>query len=252
MTNKPKPITKKTLRLMFARQLEESVEKARNGLLPPGEGEMVIPHGTLNEVLVEPAGAWAEAQFCLRFLGKKAPMLLPLVPGWASFSQGLGSISAIPMACGHFPQLMRNPWDLPASLQEGKAWECTNSLPEMDCWIANPKQRLACTLIAIGICRLAGELDRAQEYLASIREEIPAEYYQNEAGACAWAHGQRKAALKHWKSAGDLPMALFNRGLADACAGDFQQAQGCFQEALKAISASSGWHHLAALYLQSA
>ena len=250
MKKKPNPSTPKALREMFTKLLQNRVQQARKGTLPPDDGETVLPHGSLTGIAIDPANAWKESQFCLKASLGKATSSVPCVPGWAAFVQSLGSFSAMPMASGHFPHAMKNLWDLPEGLTGETCWNTGPSLPELEGWVNHPKQSVARILIATGICRLGGEHELAERYLYSIKGEIACEAFQNELGALEWAKGSHTSARNCWEKAAGLPMADFNLGLAWLADGNRNKAANHFQQALANIPSSSGWHHLGELYQQ--
>lgn len=252
MKKKPKPSTPKALREMFTRLLQNRVQQALKGILPPDEGETVLPHSSLTGIAIDPANAWKESQFCLKSALGKAPSSIPCVPGWVGFIQSMGSFSAMPMASGHFPQAMKNLWDLPEGLSGESSWNTGASLPELEGWVNHPKQSVARHLIATGTCRLSGEHDLAKKYLDAIERDISGEAFQNEMGALEWARGSHKSARACWEKAESLPMACFNLGLACLADGSKNKATHHFQQAVAAIPSTSGWHHLGELYLQIA
>ena len=71
----------------------------------------------------------------------------------------------------------------------------------------------------------------------------------NERAALAWQRGDRATAETLWKSLPASGPVAFNRGVAAMAAGRKADAAKQFATAVQQLPESSGWHHLAQLYL---
>ncbi|HQR42685.1 MAG TPA: hypothetical protein PLX97_08370 [Gemmatales bacterium] len=102
-------------------------------------------------------------------------------------------------------------------------------------------------LSQLAIARLAGDHGKAAELIPQLDGEL---LQQNERAAQLWLEGDRVAARQQWDSLDDSqPVIAFNQGLAALVAGDTRRGRECLTRAAKGFSDTTGWHHLAELYL---
>lgn len=102
-------------------------------------------------------------------------------------------------------------------------------------------------LSQLAIARLAGDAEQVDRLV----NELPGETLQkNERAAQAWLAGDRENARGLWDSLpGDHPVVAFNQGLAALAAGEQERGRACLERAVAGFAESTGWHHLAELYL---
>ncbi|GEM_PF-578712 len=248
MTNKSKPNSSNNLKQLFASHLKQQILLFEQGISAPSFADTAIPLSTIADVTIDAVQAWKEAIFTTENLGKNAKVSLPSPPGWQSLIGSLSPFYSMPFASGHFPQAVRNPFEIPKLLQEEKDWAKLLPLPELDSWSKESLQR---KLISLGICRLAAQFDQATTLLNSIKNELPEPLFFNEQGANLWALGNRNQAMHFWNQLNDEPFACFNRGLGLLTQGETKLAVQQLQKASGQIPESSGWHHLAMLYQNS-
>lgn len=245
MNNDSKPLASNALSELFSSHLKQQINLFEQGLAAPSCSETVIPHGTISDVGIDPVPAWKDSVFPTLKIKTASSSSIPTPPGWQSMLSSLPPLFGIPFACGHFPQALRNPLELPKLINEESGWTNILPLPEIESW---SKGNLQKQLISLGIYRLAGKHDQANSLLSTIKEQLDSDIFHNEMGATYWTMGDHSKALKFWEKLGDEPFAFFNRGLAYLRLGREKLASEQLQNASKLIPTSSGWHHLANLY----
>jgi hypothetical protein len=102
-------------------------------------------------------------------------------------------------------------------------------------------------LSQLALARVGGDATRTSELIDQLDNE---HLRQNERAAQLWLSGDRTQAESLWHDI-DLnhPVIAFNRGLAALANGQHQRGQGCMTRAARGFPESTGWHHLAELYL---
>ncbi len=200
----------------------------------------VEPYEVLNGFRTDPRTAYTDAVAALKLLGvKDVPSSLP--PEWASYVQLLPATVAVPMAAGRFPQQVR---DL-AALLEGDAVHTPTPPSEaggfnaMRSWVK--KQGDGAAKLAAGIARSLGD-DPA---VPTGSDAVSA----NERAAALWTVGDVSPAVKLWLAMPDSPVAWFNRGMCLLFTDRAAEALPHLRKAVATLPETSGWQHLAELYL---
>ena len=162
----------------------------------------------------DPRTAWADATFALTFFGGKAPNDIPAE--WA-FQTNLAAASpAIPLAIGTFPQGLR---DVTPLLNQTEYKEL---LPQQGTVLSS-------------LVRPGGS--------------VSTDCVENERAAELWQTGRTQEALEVWKQLPASPVASFNLGMAKLFMGQAAEAMPHLNSASEQLPESSGWKHLANLYL---
>ena len=226
-----------TLAVLTARFLARaSVDAA-----PAGEVE---PYEVAGGFRAAPADLWREAHAALNVVPSPAPA------DWAAFTTLDAVGGAVPFAAGLFPQRLRTLADVsgfphgPAGTVDGfsglKAWAVK----------AAKSGDASRSLVAAGVLSTLGDDAGATAALAAAeRAGGRTAAWHNQSGACAWAAGRTPEAVESWALAGDHLPARFNRGLAALAAGDKPAAVEHLEAAASGLPETSGWCHLARLYL---
>ena len=202
----------------------------------------VEPYEVMNGFRTDPRTAYTESYAALKTLGVTGlPTALP--PEWASFVQLNAASPAVPMAAGQFPQKVRNAAelmgdsDLTALAPEAAA--PVTGFHNLRAWV---KKQPASALVA-GIARGLGDV---AETTGTDAVAI------NERAATLWLSGKLAEAVKLWLAMPDSPVASFNRGMGLLFTGKTAEAIPHLTAATETLPDSSGWSHLAALYLAAA
>jgi hypothetical protein len=200
----------------------------------------VEPYEVLNGFRTDPRTAYTDAVAALKLLGvADLPTALP--PEWAGYVQMLPATVAVPMAAGRFPQQVR---DL-AALLDGDAVHTPTPPSEAGGFVAMrnwvKKQDNGAAKLAAGIARSLG--DAAAVPTGS--DAVSA----NERAAALWTAGDVSPAVKLWLAMPDSPVAWFNRGMCLLFTDRAAEAIPHLRKAVKSLADTSGWQHLAELYL---
>lgn len=207
----------------------------------------VEPHEVLNGFRIDARTPWADSLVSLKLFGiKDIPTALP--PEWTAWISGNGSGPAVPCAAGRFPQRVRDlatllAGDWTALLPHSPRTE-VEGLFGLRSWIErNQKSESAANrILANGIAVQLGA-----KFAESVEPDSAAT--ANERAAALWDSGQCEDALSDWTAQNPHPIVEFNQGMALLFLGRPSAAIGHLRAAAAALPDTSGWPHLARLYL---
>jgi tetratricopeptide (TPR) repeat protein len=219
-------------------------------------GGEVEPHEVAAGFRVDPRTAWTDANAALTTV---RPDLKPgAVPAeWAALV-GQPAASAVPLATGNFPQRVKDLHPLLAKFDPAGARPSSTppvpGLGGLRNWAAKEatKSDPAALLLAAGVARAVGDLDRAEELLAAAEAHCTGErraVWENERAALLWHRGLCEDALAAWDAAAETPAVLFNRGMARLFLGNPVEARDALRQAILGLPEAGGWNALARLYL---
>ncbi|MCU0704213.1 MAG: hypothetical protein MUF18_09590 [Fimbriiglobus sp.] len=221
-------------------ELTDRMMKVRAGEPVDTAEPEVEPYEVLNGFRTDPRTAFVDAVASLKLLGvNDLPRSLP--PEWAAYVQMMPATVAVPMAAGRFPQQVR---DL-AELLDGEAVHKPTPPSEasgfttLRQWVA--KQENGGAKLAAGIARSLGD-DPA---VPTGSDAVSA----NERAAALWTVGDVSPAVKLWLAMPDSPVAWFNRGMCLLFTDRAAEAIPHLRKAVASLPETSGWQHLAELYL---
>jgi len=202
----------------------------------------VEPHEVLAGIRVDAKAAWADARLALELLGVPAGAE-PAPADWSSFVDANSGRLGIPMAAGHFPQRLRDVAGLFAAELGDAPQAKLGGFAGLTAWIdrSRSSDTVGLNLLASGFSREMGH-PAAQE-----RGTTSAEL--NERAADLWCSGDPEAALAIWESIPAGAVISFNLGMANLMLGRTRIAQDHLRQAVASLPQTSGWNHLAALYL---
>ena len=201
----------------------------------------VEPYEVLNGFRTDPRTAYVDAVAALKLLGDTSPIALP--PEWAGYVQHLGAAVAVPLAAGRFPQQVK---DL-ASMLDADAKHTPVRPTEavgfhsLRSWVKKQENGTAAGRLAAGIARGLGD----DATIPNGHDAISA----NERAAALWTVGDTSPAVKLWLSMPDSPVSFFNRGMSLLFTGRAAEAIPHLKNAVNTLPETSGWQHLAELYL---
>jgi tetratricopeptide (TPR) repeat protein len=253
-----KPLHPPVLSELFAQYLQGQVAARGAGLGFGEPGGEVVPFDAMPAQPTDPRLAWHESLAVLTYLApNSAGPALSAPPDWPALVAGQESVIALPFCLGNFPQLVRNLRPLLhatdfAALRAPAARSVAS--PAVVEW-AQEKARdgsLPGRLLALGALRLARQLDTAAELVEEYRRKVPPEWqaaWANEAAALAWHAGRADEARRLWQEQAPAAPVLFNRGMAALFCNQPREARTSLGEAAAQLPESTGWHHLARLYL---
>ena len=241
---------------LTSRFLDEQSAARRSGFaeFPCYEVE---PHDSIAGPVADPRSAWSDALAALACLSDsptKVSMTAP--PGWIALSAIRFPVVALPFACGHFPQMVR---DLPALIRRepNRLADGLIDFTERNLlvnWIesAVAAGRYPESLVGFGLCRVMGDNALAERLATRIASQVPDEgrlAWQNEEAAFAWSQGKYEQANRIWASLPNRPPIVFNRGLAALFTGRMEEARQHFTTLRGEIPEESCWRQLSELYL---
>lgn len=201
-------------------------------------------------VMVDPATAWNEAQVCAKM--HSLPALPKVAPNeWAGTMYRSHSVIGLPLATGLFPQMVTDISRLAKTAAGTTPFQqkLENTLSGAACDRIR-KSFKDNALAAISAARLGGAFDLANDMLA--KADLPKDALANEQAATLWLAGEHAKAQAIWKQLPGTPAVAFNRGMAALMLGDKAEAALELKSAIAGLQDTSGWKHLAELYLSLA
>ena len=99
-------------------------------------------------------------------------------------------------------------------------------------------------LLAAAVLRAAHDFDAVEHILD--RADAGAD---NERAALLWQRGEWEQAAAIWERMPASTVVWFNRGMSALFLNQRAKARECLKKAIDKLPETSGWHHLASLYL---
>jgi hypothetical protein len=252
-----------TLADLMVRFLANRSDAAVAAVEPAG-GE-VVPHEVAGGFRADPRTAWTDATAALttlrasRGLTSSGSPAGPVPAEWAGFVGQPATAFAVPLAAGNFPQQVKDLHPLlarfdPTGRRPTGAEPPAPGLTGLRAWVTREanKQQPAAVLLAAGVARAIGDLDRAEELLAAAEALCTGELraaWENERAALLWHRGRCADALATWDAMAESPAVLFNRGMARLFLGRAAEAREPLRRAAAGLPETNGWQALAQLYL---
>lgn len=215
---------------------------------------VVVPHQVAGGFRAPARVTWDETVMVCRLFGVE-PEKLPQPPEWSAFAT-LAADGAVPLAAGFFPQRFR----LTSQAQETENLtpQCTPQLPGFSTlrgWVRKVVRSDSATtlLVAAGVAACLGDVEEADAALAAADRVCFGTWrvvWQNQQAAIHWLRGEHGAAKRMWSNLADSPATAFNRGMATLISGRPEIEQ--LKVSAAAIPPTSGWAHLANLYVNIA
>jgi hypothetical protein len=210
----------------------------------------VEPYDAVALQPVEPRLAWDGARETLAYFSGSAKPAKP-VAGWAQIVNLKPSFVALPMATGHYPQTVRDIGALLAGkIEQASAVDDAGVTETVAKLVASTEP--VSWFVAVGILRMAGQFEAASRLIEAKSDRMPsdlADAWKNERATLNWMKGRGNEAKAIWASLPEVAPAAFNLGVAELFAGSPRAAQTHFKKAVGRLPETSGWHHLAQLYL---
>lgn len=198
----------------------------------------VEPYEVLNGYRTDPRTAYADAVLPLKLLGVTGvPTSLP--PEWAAFAQLTVASPAVPMAAGQFPQRVRDLSMLLAATDLTALRPTTTEVGGfggLRSWV----KKNGGNHLATGVARTLGDNPKVTGTDAAATSER---------AAGLWMSGKWDEAVAVWLAMPDSPVAAFNRGMGLLFSGKAAVSVPHLKAAAADLPDTSGWSHLAQLYL---
>lgn len=204
----------------------------------------VEPHEVLNGFRTDARTAYTDAVLPLTLLGVSG-LSVALPPEWASYAHSdLGTV-AVPMAAGLFPQRVR---DLSALLTAADVTALSPHGHEPAAGFSSLRSWIQKNLTTIPVSWLARGIGHNLGVQMSSPSDASAAA-QNDAATANWLNGRHAEAVALWLEMPDSPVASFNRGMSLLFTGKAADAISYLRQATVTLPDTSGWSHLAQLYL---
>lgn len=232
---------------MFAKQptlaeLTDRLLQARQADPVHADEPEVEPYEVLNGFKTDARTAYTDATLALKLFGAKTPPALP--PEWAAYANLPATCPAVPLAVGEFPQKVRDLAALIAAADltafRPQAAESLTGFSALRSWI-HKNRTSDLKVLADGIARGLGDA-RTDAAAATPME-------RNELAADAWKAGDCDRAVQLWQQLPDSAVRSFNLGMALLFTGRSADALPHLKAAATALADTTGWSHLAELYL---
>jgi hypothetical protein len=214
----------------------------------------VEPHEVAGGFRAAATVTWAEAVAVFRHFGVEAEKVA-CPPEWAAFTALDTAVVAVPLAAGLFPQRVRQVPSLLAMTDLSTArptdGPAVPGFTSLRGWVrkALASRSPATLLIASGVAAGLGDWDDAELALTAAEPLCGGAWrtvWLNQVATIRWLRGD-DTSVEAWTSLGRA--AAFNRGVAALFAGKAGIAEALFHEAATTFPETSGWNHLAELYL---
>lgn len=206
----------------------------------------VEPHEVIAGFATDSRTTWTEAVAAAKLLGlKDVPTNSPT--DWVGYSRQAASADFLPLALGHFPQQVREITSLlgttkKAHTTESRGWN-----------VISGKATAVSLMLNAASARVTGNVAEAERLLTEAaplcQGDAAQATLQNEKAALLWQKGDRTAAVAIWKQQPESGVAAFNLGVAFLVTSQKAEAQAQLKTAIAKLPETSGWHHLAQLYL---
>jgi len=233
---------------LTARFLGRQTAAVAAGLAATAPGEVEL-HEAVPVQAVDPRHAWDEATTAVKLYGV-GDAGKP-VADWPQLVAAQPGVTALPLAAGNYPQLVR---DLTPLFRAETLSDLLTpparpaDLPGLSGLAGDRSATVGRRLLAAGALRLARQFDAAAKVLAELPAEAKAAA-ANEEAALLWQRGEYDAAARRWQELPESVPVLFNRGMAALFLGRPAEAREDLRRAVERLPESDGWHHLGRLYL---
>jgi tetratricopeptide (TPR) repeat protein len=240
---------------LFQRYLRQQVGAHAEGLGIAEPAGDVTPYEAVPAQPIEPRLAWSETLFVLRQLAAAERSLSP-VPEWPNLVAFHDPCFSLSFSTGNFPQRVRN---LQPLLQAKRLSDLRGrdqqpiELEALLEWTRQTIQRkqFPQMLLSVGLLRMCRQFKAAQHVFEQ-QLAVPAEMtgaWENEHAALYWEQGESEKAIALWHKQASHAGVQFNIGMAALFTDRPADARSPLQAAVRQLPESSGWHHLARLYL---
>jgi hypothetical protein len=187
--------------------------------------------------------AWSDAILPGILLSDNEPQLPARFPGAWAAARHQAFTGPFPCAIGLAPQFLQR---IDGILNNGLGF-LQQPVSSQVGNLASQTLDNKTVLSQLAIARLAGDHGRANELIRQLDGDL---LQRNERAAQQWLEGQRTEAREQWDAiASDEPVIAFNQGLAALVAGDIRRGRARLTSAAQGFADTTGWHHLAELYL---
>ena len=189
------------------------------------------------------AMAWNEAMLPGVLLAEVEPKMKSRFPAAWNAARNLSLAAPFPCCVGMAPQFLQKIDGILDNADVFFQQEVT--LPTAMSAEVNLENKSPLSQLAVA--RLAGDVALSNRLINELDGEL---IQKNEQAAQLWLSGNRADARQIWDDLEtENPVIAFNQGLAALAAGDREHGRERLNVAVQGFEESTGWHHLAELYL---
>lgn len=190
--------------------------------------------------------AWSEALLPGQLLAEEEPRVSARFPGSWNAARHVTLSAPFPCCIGMAPQFLQK-IDVIMDNAEAFFSQETVGMPMLSADITLDNKT---PLSQMAIARIAGDAQKIESLIPQLEGEL---LQKNERAAQLWFTGRRDEARAAWDSLdGENPVIAFNQGLGAMAVGDVKRGRECLLIAVEGFPDSTGWHHLAELFLATA
>lgn len=221
---------------LLARMLEQE-----HAEVPTSEVELYQAQPALG---LDLSMAWNEAILPGQLLSEDMPQVSARFPSAWNAVRHVSFAAPFPCCIGMAPQFLQK---IDSILENAQTF-FEQELPSMPAGVtAETALDNKTTLSQLAIARLAGDTEQVNRLIADLDGET---LQKNELAAQLWLAGQRGEAKEAWDNLdGNHPVIAFNQGLAALASQDAARGRERLAKAVSGFDQTTGWHHLAELYL---
>lgn len=191
--------------------------------------------------------AWNEAVLPGKLLSAEEPRLAARYPSAWDAARNVNLCSPFPCCIGMAPQFLQK---IDRLLENSAAYFQQESMPLSSGFTAESTFDNKTILSQMAIARLAGDIEGVRRMIPQLDGEL---LQKNELAAELWFAGKREEAAEAWGNLESThPVIAFNKGLSSLSLGRTSDGKRWLTAAAKGFDESTGWRHLAELYLAAA
>jgi hypothetical protein len=240
---------------LMARFLERRASAHAAGIVPADATGEVVAYEAVPAQPAEPRLAWTEAHSAISSFVPQAPKTPPFPDDWTTLVTALEPVAAVAFCTGNFPQMVRDIHGLLKAKDLSELHPRTvRPLTAVSRWGSELAHagRFSDVLLGLGVYRLSGQFNLADEVRRTHRDNVPSEWrtaWANEEAALAWHRGETQRAEQLWRQQQTSAPVVFNLGMSALFQNRTREARPLLSQAVSQLSEEDSWHHLGRLYL---
>ncbi len=240
---------------LFQRYLRQQVGAQAAGLGVAELAGEVTPYEAVPAQPIEPRLAWSETLFAISQFGASERSFSP-VPEWPNLVALHDPCYSLSLSAANFPQRVRNLQPLLQAKRLSDLRGHGQQPIELEALLEWTRQTIQKKLypqmlLSVGLLRMCRQFKAALQVFDE-HKTMPADMnaaWENEHAALYWEQGESEKAKALWQKQASHAGVQFNIGMAALFTDRPADAKTPLQASVRQLPESSGWHHLARLYL---